>query len=68
MTVIKFNTKEHKLAIDTDLPFIELLYEDVMTIKDNGSYYEILQRQEDGRNAPILRLPIVSTVIIFKHK
>lgn len=67
MTVIKFNTKEHRLAIDTTLPFIDLTYDNVMTIKDNGSYYEILQRQEDGRNAPILRLPINNTVIIFKH-
>jgi hypothetical protein len=41
--------------------------EDVTTIREGQGFYEVLQRQENGKNAPIYRFPIHNTVIRYFH-
>jgi hypothetical protein len=67
MITISFNTKLHKLIVNTDIPSVKPYYENIITIKNNDTFYEVLQKQEDGRNAPVLRLPINETIVIFQH-
>lgn len=65
---LKFNTKEHKLTVvyeDGTLSTKDL--EDVTTIREGQGYYEVLQRQENGKNAPIYRFPINNTIIRYYH-
>jgi hypothetical protein len=66
--VVRFNTKEHTLSILWgDEGTITEDFENVMTIKEYDGYYEILQKQESGKNAPLFRLPINSTIIRYIH-
>lgn len=65
---LKFNTKEHKLTVvyeDGTVSTKDL--EDVTTIREGQGYYEVLQRQENGKNAPIYRFPINNTIIRYYH-
>jgi len=65
---LKFNTKEHKLTVvyeDGTVSTKDL--EDVTTIREGEGYYEVLQRQENGKNAPIYRFPIINTIIRYYH-
>ena len=66
MIELKFNTSEHTLTFThRDTP---RHYENVVTIKTHDDYYEVLQKQEDTeKNAPLFRVPIVSTIIEFQH-
>ncbi len=65
---LKFNTKKHTLTvifIDSTVGVNDL--EDVTTIRVAEGFYEVLQRQEDGKNAPIYRFPINNTVVRYFH-
>lgn len=71
MFIVSFNTQLHTATIKykgADNLDVNNNYDNVMTIKENNGFYEILQRQETGKNAPLLRLPINATVIIYKHE
>ena len=68
MTLLTFNTKEHKLTFVNDFYQLHTVYENVKTIKDNTNYYEVFQaRDEDGKGVPILRVPILDTIIIYEQ-
>jgi hypothetical protein len=65
---LKFNTEKHTLSviyIDNTMGVRDL--EDVTTIREGQGFYEVLQRQENGKNAPIYRFPIHNTVIRYFH-
>jgi len=65
---LKFNTKKHTLTvifIDGTVGVNDLA--DVTTIRVAEGFYEVLQRQEDGKNAPIYRFPINNTVVRYFH-
>jgi hypothetical protein len=64
---VRFNTNEHTLSVLWGDDGTIEDFENVMTIKEYGGYYEILQKQESGKNAPLLRLPINSTIIRYFH-
>ena len=65
---LKFNTKEHKLTVVYDDGTVSTKdLEDVTTIREGQGYYEVLQRQENGKNAPIYRFPINNTIIRYYH-
>ena len=67
MTLLKFNTADHTLSFLFEGE--EREYSNVVTIKTHDEYYEVLQRQKrTEKNAPLLRVPIVSTVIEFTHE
>lgn len=66
--VLRFDTKKHILSIAWGNGSEESEeYEEVMTIREGNGFYEVLQRQETGKNAPIYRLPINSTIIRYFH-
>jgi len=65
---IKFNTQKHTLTviyIDGTMGVTDL--KDVTTIREGNGFYEVLQRQENGKNAPIYRFPINNTVVRYFH-
>lgn len=65
---LKFNTKEHKLSViyeDGTVGVSDL--ENVTTIREGEGFYEVLQRQDNGKNAPIYRFPINNTVVRYYH-
>ena len=65
MTKITFNSKSHQMFITIDGETTS--YNDVMTIKNNEGFYEILQRQQNESVAPLYRLPLNSTIIEYQH-
>ena len=68
MKLLTFNTKEHKLTFVNDFYQLHTVYEKVKTIKDNTNYYEVFQaRDEHGKGVPILRVPILDTIIIYEQ-
>jgi hypothetical protein len=65
---LKFNTKKHTLTvifIDGTIGANDL--ENVTTIREGEGFYEVLQRQENGKNAPIYRFPTNNTVVRYFH-
>ncbi len=65
---LKFSTKKHTLSViyeDGTVGVTDL--EDVTTIRVGEGFYEDLQRQEDGKNAPIYRFPINNTIVRYFH-
>jgi len=67
MIILEFNTREHTL----DATFFDespQYYENVMTIKYFEGFYEVLQKQSNGKNAPLFRVPLSSTVIKYTHE
>lgn len=67
--VVRFNTSDHTLSIGwADNSGYTDKHENVMTIREGAGYYEILQRQENGKNAPIYRLPINNTIVRYFHQ
>jgi hypothetical protein len=65
MIILEFNTGEHTL----DVVFEDHteFYDNVMTIKYFDAFYEVLQKQPNGKNAPLFRTPINSTIIKYTH-
>jgi len=65
---LKFNTQKHTLSIIyIDGSLGESNLEGVTTIREGNGFYEVLQRQENGKNAPIYRFPIHNTVVRYFH-
>jgi len=67
MIILEFNTREHTL----DATFFDdstQYYDNVMTIKYFEGFYEVLQKQSNGKNAPLFRVPLSSTVIKYTHE
>jgi len=65
---LKFNTQKHSLSITfEDGMTLPDDIQDVMTIREGEGFYEVLQKQETGKNAPIFRFPINNTVIRYFH-
>lgn len=70
MIHLLFNTYEHTLEVN----FVDTQdgdkFENVTTIKTHEEgYYEVLQRQDiSGKNAPLFRFPIETTIIQFIHE
>jgi len=67
MIILEFNTREHTL----DVTFFDespQYYDNVMTIKYFEGFYEVLQKQSNGKNAPLFRVPLSSTVIKYTHE
>ena len=70
MVHLLFNTYEHTLEVHFTEIQIEDKFENVTTIKTHEEgYYEVLQRQDiSGKNAPLFRFPIETTIIQFVHE
>jgi hypothetical protein len=67
MITLKFDTFKHTLEFLFN--GLNRKFENVTTIKTYDGYYEVLQRQQTtGKNAPLFRLPINSTIIEFSHE
>lgn len=73
MIYITFNTKEHSMTIKFDNGVVRE-YPNVTTIKEMNNnvyqgFYEVRQSQKStGKNAPIFRVPIPSTIIEYIHE
>ena len=65
-TLISFNTSNHIARVENSS--FTRNFENVTTIKDNGRFYEMFQKQSSGTSAPVLRVPIESTIIYFIHE
>jgi hypothetical protein len=65
-TLISFNTSNHIARVENSS--FTRNFENVTTIKDNGRFYEMFQKQSSGTAAPVLRVPIESTIIYFIHE
>ena len=70
MVHLLFNTYEHTLEVHFMETQVEDKFENVTTIKTHEEgYYEVLQRQDvSGKNAPLFRFPIQTTLIQFIHE
>ena len=72
MIRLKFNTATHYIKITTNGEYIGLglptEYHSVKTIKINEMHYKIIQELSTGKPAPVLRLPISSTIIEYIHE
>jgi hypothetical protein len=65
-TLISFNTSTHIARVENSS--FTKTFENVTTIKDSGRFYEMFQKQSSGTSAPVLRVPIESTIIYFIHE
>jgi hypothetical protein len=63
---VSFNTSTHIARVENSS--FTKTFENVTTIKDNGRFYEMFQKQSSGTSAPVLRVPIESTIIYFIHE
>jgi len=67
MNTIIFNTKQHTLTLEL-VSGTKKSYKDVMTVKLIDGMYEIFQKQKDGLNAPIIRIPLNNTIVFYEHE
>jgi hypothetical protein len=43
-------------------------FENVKTVKiEENGFYEVIQIANDGIGKPVLRLPIINTIMVIKH-
>ena len=66
MIILEFNTGEHTMDVtypDNSTEF----FSNVMTIKYFDGFYEVVQKQVNGKNAPLFRVPIDNTMIQYTH-
>lgn len=64
MIYLDFNTKTRVLKVNSD--HVETI-QDVITIRCEGHFYEVIQSSDDGIKAPILRTPVNLTFIRYRH-
>jgi len=64
MIYLDFNTKTRVLKVNAD--HMETI-QDVITIRCEGHFYEVIQSSDDGIKAPILRTPVSLTFIRYRH-
>jgi hypothetical protein len=67
MIILEFNTREHTLDATFDDNSTQY-YDNVMTIKYFEGFYEVLQKQSNGKNAPLFRVPLSKTIIKYTHE
>lgn len=64
---LEFNTATKQVTVFSE-EVKSFGFDDVQTVKVETNFYEVVQRDpNDGRSKPVLRLPIVSTLMIIKH-
>lgn len=66
LTLISFNTSTHTARVENNS--FTKTFENVTTIKEGNRYYEMYQKQSNGAAAPVLRVPIESTIIYYIHE
>jgi hypothetical protein len=66
LTLISFNTSTHTARVENNS--FTKTFENVTTIKEGNRYYEMYQKQSNGTAAPVLRVPIESTIIYYVHE
>jgi len=69
MIYLDFNTKTRVLKVNAEkikLCHVETI-QDVITIRCEGHFYEVIQSSDDGIKAPILRTPVNLTFIRYRH-
>ncbi len=66
LTLITFNTSTHTACVENNS--FTKTFENVTTIKEGHRYYEMYQKQSNGTSAPVLRVPIESTIIHYIHE
>ena len=69
MIYLEFNTKTRVLKISNDSSFIiQETIHDVITIRSEGYFYEVIQTLDDEtKKAPIIRTPVDRTYIRYRH-
>jgi hypothetical protein len=69
MIYLDFNTKTRVLKISNDSSFIiQETIHDVITIRSEGYFYEVIQTLDDEtKKAPIIRTPVDRTYIRYRH-
>lgn len=69
MIYLDFNTKTRVLKISNDSSFIiQETIHDVITIRSEGYFYEVIQTlDDDTKKAPIIRTPVDRTYIRYRH-
>jgi hypothetical protein len=69
MIYLDFNTKTRVLKISNDSSFlIQETIHDVITIRAEGYFYEVIQTLDDEtKKAPIIRTPVDRTYIRYRH-
>ena len=66
LTLISFNTAKHTALVENNSFTKD--FENITTIKEGNRYYEMYQKQSNGTSAPVLRVPIESTIIHYSHE
>jgi hypothetical protein len=70
MQTLVFNTKTKTAKTYSGIPErSEIMYDivNVPTVKIEPNYYEVMQKDEEGKTRPVLRLPISNTVMVIVH-
>lgn len=70
MIKLTFNTKKHTMVFKPDMDKNYVMeYPNVTTIKYEGNYYEVRQKQDptSSSSVPIFRVPVESTIIEYIH-
>jgi|LakMenEpi08Jun12_1017391.scaffolds.fasta_scaffold34032_2 hypothetical protein len=68
MIYLDFNTKTRVLKVSNSFTYDNSeVIQDVITIRSEGYFYEVIQTLNDGKNAPIIRTPVDQTFIRYNH-
>jgi hypothetical protein len=70
MFLIKFNTTTKEVVVysNIDKMFIFAKFSSVPTVKVRPeSFYEIMKLDEEGKQVPVMRLPISSTIMEIEN-
>ena len=65
LTLITFNTSTHTAWVENSS--FTKKFENITTIKEGNRYYEMYQKQANNVAAPVVRVPIESTIIHYIH-
>jgi len=66
MIKLTFYTKNKQVTVDFGNLHHES-YENVPTVQVREGYYELMQRDDNGKSLPILRLPINHTIMFIEN-
>ena len=70
MYLIKFNTTTKEVVFYSDIETIKIFsrFSSVPTVKVRPeSFYEIMKLDEDGKQIPVMRLPIATTIMQIEN-
>ncbi len=67
MYKLTFNTATKSVSVSQDE--VKLFdFVNIPTVKIESNFYEVIQKDSiDGKSKPVLRLPIIHTVMIINH-